>query len=99
MLYGSNLPYNIPGSTRYRNALEIDPYLRADIGFGALLYDAGKRQHRSHSPFRNFKSIWASLEIFNVVGPGKYYQLSVDKRLQQQYLYAAKPVNAKDGKF
>jgi len=66
MLYGSNLPYNIPGSVRYRNALEIDPYLRADIGFSALLYDPEK-QHRSHSPFRNFKGIWASLEIFNVV--------------------------------
>ncbi|HYK44896.1 MAG TPA: TonB-dependent receptor, partial [Parafilimonas sp.] len=66
VLYGSNLPYNIPGSTRYRNALEIDPYLRADIGFGALLFDPEKH-HRSHSPFRNFKSMWASLEIFNVV--------------------------------
>jgi len=66
MLYGSNLPYNIPGNVRYRNALEIDPYLRADIGFSALLYDPEKL-HRSHSPFRNFKGIWASLEIFNVV--------------------------------
>ena len=66
MLYGSNLPYNIPGNTRYRNALQIDPYLRADIGFSALLFDPEK-QHRSHSPFIHFKSIWASLEIFNVV--------------------------------
>lgn len=66
MLYGSNLPYNIPGSVRYRNALVIDPYIRADIGFSALLFDPEK-QHRSHLPFRTFKSIWASFEIFNVV--------------------------------
>lgn len=65
-LYGSNMPYNIPGSVRYRNALTIDPYIRVDMGFSALLFDPEK-QHRSHSPFRNFKSIWASFEIFNVV--------------------------------
>jgi hypothetical protein len=65
-IYGSNLPYNIPGSTRYRNALEIPSYIRVDIGFSALLLDAEK-QRRSHSPFRSFKNIWASLEIFNLI--------------------------------
>jgi len=65
-IYGSNLPYNIPGSTRYRNALEIPSYLRVDIGFSALLLDAEK-QRRSHSPFRSFKNIWASLEVFNLI--------------------------------
>ena len=65
-LYGSNLPYNIPGSTRYRNALDIPSYIRVDIGFSALLLDAEK-QRRSHSPFQNFKSIWASLEVFNLI--------------------------------
>ena len=39
-LYGSNLPYNIPGSVKYRNALVIDPYIRVDLGFSALLLDA-----------------------------------------------------------
>ena len=66
MLYGSNLPYNIPGSVRYRNSLTIPSYIRADIGFSALLLDAEK-QRRSHSPFKNFKSIWASLEVFNLI--------------------------------
>ena len=65
-LYGSNMPFNIPGSTRYRNALQIDPYLRVDMGFSALLLDAQSKR-RSHSPFRNFENIWASLEIFNVI--------------------------------
>ena len=67
MLYGSNLPYNIPGSVRYRNALIIDPYVRADIGFSALLLDADKSKRRSHSPFMGFKDIWASFELFNMI--------------------------------
>jgi hypothetical protein len=67
LLYGSNLPYNIPNSTKYRNALVIDPYIRVDFGFSALLLDAEKAKRRSHNPFRNFQNIWASLEIFNVI--------------------------------
>lgn len=66
-LYGSNLPYNIPGSVRYRNALVIEPYIRVDLGLSALLLDPEKQNRRSHSPFRNFESIWASLEIFNLI--------------------------------
>jgi len=66
-IYGSNLPYNIPGSVKYRNALIIDPYVRIDMGFAALLLDGEKANRRSHSPFRKFQSIWASLELFNVI--------------------------------
>ncbi|MCZ2459485.1 MAG: TonB-dependent receptor [Chitinophagales bacterium] len=67
LLYGSNLPYNIPGSVKYRNAMVIDPYIRCDIGFSALLLDAERSNRRSHSPFRNFENIWATLEVFNII--------------------------------
>ncbi len=67
LLYGSNLPYNIPGAVRYRNAAVIEPYIRADIGFSALLVDDDRSRRRSHSPFRNFDNIWASLEVFNII--------------------------------
>jgi hypothetical protein len=67
LLYGSNLPYNIPGLVRYRNALVIDPYIRVDIGFSVLLLDSDRSNRRSHSPFRNFDNIWASLELFNMI--------------------------------
>jgi len=67
LLYGSNMPYNIPGAVRFRNAAVIDPYIRCDIGFSALLLDEDKTKRRSHSPFRNFNSIWASLEVFNII--------------------------------
>ena len=66
MLYGSNMSYNIPNSVKYRNALTIEPYIRLDIGFSALLLSE-KSKRRSHSPFRNFENIWASFEIFNLI--------------------------------
>jgi len=66
-IYGTNLPYNIPGSVKYRNAAFIEPYIRVDIGFSALLLDADRSNRRSHSPFRNFDNIWASLEVFNLI--------------------------------
>ncbi|MDP4263794.1 MAG: TonB-dependent receptor [Bacteroidota bacterium] len=67
LLYGSNLPYNIPGSVKYRNGLEIPPYIRVDIGFSALLLDSDRSKRRSHSPFMGFDNIWASLEVFNLI--------------------------------
>jgi CarboxypepD_reg-like domain/TonB-dependent Receptor Plug Domain len=66
MIYGSNMSYNIPNSVRYRNALIIEPYMRVDIGFSALLL-SDRSLRRSHSPFRSFENIWASLEVFNLI--------------------------------
>lgn len=67
LIYGSNLPYNIPGSVKYRNALIIEPYIRIDVGFSVLLLDTEKSNRRSHNPFRDFENIWASLEVFNLI--------------------------------
>jgi hypothetical protein len=67
LLFGSNMPYNIPNSVKYRNALIIEPYIRADIGFSALLMDSERASRRSHSPFRDFENIWLSLEVFNLL--------------------------------
>ena len=66
MIYGSNMSYNIPNSVKYRNALIIEPYIRVDLGFSALLLSE-KSLRRSHSPFRSFDNIWASLEVFNLI--------------------------------
>jgi len=66
-LYGSNMPYNIPNSVKYRNALIIEPYIRVDIGFSLLLLDSEKSNRRSHNPFRDFENIWATLEVFNLI--------------------------------
>ena len=60
------MPYNIPNSVRYRNGLIVEPYMRVDIGFSALLLSE-KSQRRSHNPFRGFDNIWASMEVFNLI--------------------------------
>jgi hypothetical protein len=65
-VYGSNMSYNIPGSVKYRNALIVQPYIRVDMGFSALLL-SDKTIRRSHSPFRSFKNVWLTAEIFNLV--------------------------------
>ncbi|HMJ48353.1 MAG TPA: carboxypeptidase-like regulatory domain-containing protein [Ferruginibacter sp.] len=79
MLYGSNMPYNITNSVRYRNALIVEPYIRVDIGFSALLLSE-KSARRSHSPFKNFENIWFSLEVFNLINRANVisYQLIKD---------------------
>ena len=65
-IYGSNMSYNLPNNPKYRNALIIEPYIRVDIGFSALLLSEHSAR-RSHSPFRSFDNIWASLEVFNLI--------------------------------
>ncbi|MEO8719826.1 MAG: TonB-dependent receptor [Ginsengibacter sp.] len=79
MIYGSNMSYNIPNSVKYRNALILEPYIRVDIGFSALLLSE-KSERRSHSPFKSFKNIWTSLEIFNLIDRANIisYQLIKD---------------------
>lgn len=67
LVYGSNLPYNVPNNVKYRNGLEIPAYIRVDIGFSALLLDSDRSKRRSHSPFLGFDNIWASLEVFNLI--------------------------------
>lgn len=67
LIYGSNLPYSVPGSVKYRDALIIEPYIRADLGFSARLLDNDKSNRRSHNPFRGLENIWLTLEIFNVI--------------------------------
>ncbi len=66
MVYGSNMPFNIPNSVRYRNALVIEPYIRADLGFSVLLLKE-KSLRRSHDPFKGIESAWLSIEVFNLI--------------------------------
>ncbi len=74
---GTNMPYNLPNNPKYRNALIVDPYLRVDIGFSALLIDAEKMERRSHAPFKAFKNVWLNVEVFNLI----------DRRNQISFLF------------
>lgn len=67
MLFGSGLPFGPPNSPQFRNVSRIPPYRRVDIGFSALLLDPD-RELTPNNFFRHFHSIWASLEVFNLLG-------------------------------
>jgi hypothetical protein len=43
-------------------------YKRVDIGFSALLLDGSRKERPAHSFFSNIRSIWGSLEVFNLLG-------------------------------
>ena len=66
-MYSSGLPVGSPTSPLYQNVIRLPAYKRVDIGFSALLLDGTRREHPAHSFFNNLKSIWASLEVFNLL--------------------------------
>jgi hypothetical protein len=67
-MFASGLPVGSPYGHLYENTLRLPSYKRVDIGFSALLLDGARREHPAHSFFNNLKSIWASLEVFNLLG-------------------------------
>lgn len=69
-IYATGLPFSPPGKATdasYRH-LRLPDYKRVDIGFSALLLDGESKNRHAFSLFNNFKSIWASLEVFNLLG-------------------------------
>ena len=66
-LYSTGLPVGIPNQHLYQNSIRLPDYKRVDIGFSALLLDASRREFPRHSYFNNLKSVWASLEVFNLL--------------------------------
>ena len=68
LMYATGLPFGPPDKQRYGDTLRIPDYKRVDIGFSALLLDGARKNRPSHSFFRNLESIWASLEVFNLLG-------------------------------
>ncbi len=67
MIYATGLPVGPPTGHLYQNILRIPDYKRVDMGFSALLLDGERKDHPAHSLFNNIKSIWASLEVFNLL--------------------------------
>ena len=67
LLFGSGVPFGAPGTQRYQQVLRMPPYRRVDIGFS---YQAIKenRTPKPKSPLRFLKSLWISLEVFNLLG-------------------------------
>jgi hypothetical protein len=67
MMYATGLPVGPPQGHLYEDVLRLPDYKRVDIGFSALLLNGLRHEHPAHSMFNNIKSIWASLEVFNLL--------------------------------
>mgnify|MGYP006389313101 CR=1 FL=1 len=67
-LFGSGLPYGPPDNQYYRNASKIPPYRRVDIGFSASLLDKDRNLENKKPINKAFESMWASIEVFNLLG-------------------------------
>ncbi|MFA6125908.1 MAG: TonB-dependent receptor [Bacteroidales bacterium] len=65
LLFGTGLPFGPPGNQELKSSLRVPPYRRVDIGFSKILIDGNKRSTNRY--LKNFKSLWLSLEIFNLL--------------------------------
>jgi hypothetical protein len=68
LMYATGLPFYQPDATRYGMLLRLPDYKRVDIGFSALLLDAARKQRPRYSFFSSLESIWAGVEVFNLLG-------------------------------
>lgn len=66
LLFGSGLTFGPPNSPKYKDTLRIPPYRRVDIGFSKEIIGADSPL-REKKFFRHFQSLWASLEVFNLL--------------------------------
>ncbi|MBK7959732.1 MAG: carboxypeptidase-like regulatory domain-containing protein [Bacteroidetes bacterium] len=67
--YGSGFPFGPVNNDKFRNAFQFQSYKRVDIGFSAMLYDIKKRKVQYEKvQYKHLKSIWATLEVFNLLG-------------------------------
>jgi len=65
LLYGTGLPFGPPDSERYNQTLRMPAYRRVDIGFSWQFIHEGS-EFGPKNPFKNFKTMWLSFEIFNL---------------------------------
>jgi len=66
LVYGTGLPFGPPDSPRSEQTLRIPPYRRVDIGLSKQLLEA-QTKFSEKNPFRVIKSMWISLDIFNLL--------------------------------
>ncbi len=66
-IYASGLPFGPPNSEINRNTFTMTPYKRLDIGFSATLRDEQKINEGAKPFLKAVKSIWATVEIFNIL--------------------------------
>jgi len=68
LVFATGLPFGPPDKERYNDVLRIPFYRRVDIGFSAQLFDKNRKELPPKNFFRHFESIWATLEVYNLLG-------------------------------
>ena len=66
LTYGTGLPFGPPNSERFEQISRIPSYKRLDIGFSRLIKKDSKIT--KSRVINYFKSIWGSIEVFNLIG-------------------------------
>ena len=66
LLFNTGLPFGPPDSEPYQHTLRMPDYRRVDIGFSYQIINEGTT-FGSKNPLKNFKNMWLSLEIFNLL--------------------------------
>ncbi len=67
LLFGTGVPFGPPHSDYYQQVLRMPPYRRVDIGFSyQVLRENRKVKEKNIGRF--LKSVWISLEVFNLLG-------------------------------
>ncbi len=67
LFYGTGLPVGPPDSPRASHTLRIPAYKRVDIGISKQIIGDRTRYKNPKNILRVFKSMWVSLEIFNLL--------------------------------
>ncbi|MCD6367232.1 MAG: carboxypeptidase-like regulatory domain-containing protein [Bacteroidales bacterium] len=67
LFYGTGLPFGPPNKPRYQSIYRLPSYQRVDIGFSQVIKSEGKTLNKFRW-LNPFKSLWISLEIFNLLG-------------------------------
>ena len=66
LVYATGLPFGPPTHKRYQQTRRFPAYRRVDIGFSKQLISEDT-EFRPKSALRYFKSMWISLEVFNLL--------------------------------
>jgi hypothetical protein len=66
LVWADGLPFGPPNSERQNMNLRTPPYRRVDIGASRILVN-GKDKMMSKSIFKYVKSIWLTVEVFNLI--------------------------------
>jgi hypothetical protein len=67
LLFGTGIPFGPPGAERYKQVLRMPPYRRVDIGFSYQVLRENRKLKETGFG-RYLKSVWLSLEVFNLLG-------------------------------